>query len=429
MRRLGLALIALAVLAFPAAAHAAPSISGTLRYGTSPDGSAARNKLAVDFTVGEGDSVTRLELFPKVSSGTAANPQTTAGGSCFATDQHSGVICNFSPGLPPGTSGTLTFDLPQDYPAGGGAQLTARSGGVSPDQTRSVDLGGPAEPTPGGGGGSTPPPQSGADLSVAFAETDARHETFFPPLAAALAQRGTAYQVGLHVRVHVPNAGPDPAVETRVFLDPPSLPQGSAPIYGIYWLPGAVSPCLAAQPIQQVTDRSTVRCSTLRRGLYGDFSLFYALGGTGRVAQSITAGSDTSDPRAANNTVLLDFVVTDIPDANANPFSAIPAEGVPLFRGRAKAATAVDVAIRRDRAGAGAAATCTWVRDIRSRLARRGCTEPPWLRASGTRSWRLRFARPLPRGSYTLLARARRPGLMEISFSARDRNLVKFRVR
>ena len=58
-----------------------------------------------------------------------------------------------------------------------------------------------------------------------------------------------------------------------------------------------------------------------------------------------------------------------------------------------------------------------------------GCTGRRWLRADGTRRWRLRLGKALRPGRYVLFSRATiRAGFAEARFSAADRNRVEFRV-
>jgi hypothetical protein len=64
-----------------------------------------------------------------------------------------------------------------------------------------------------------------------------------------------------------------------------------------------------------------------------------------------------------------------------------------------------------------------------TRFKQRSCSRPIWLRASGTRSWRLTLKSSLPRGRYVAFSRATiRAGFREGSFTARDRNKVSFSV-
>jgi hypothetical protein len=91
----------------------------------------------------------------------------------------------------------------------------------------------------------------------------------------------------------------------------------------------------------------------------------------------------------------------------------------------------VEVAILR-RGGTG----CRWVGSyrggFRTRKAGRGhaCDRPVWLAARGTHAWRLTLGRRLPRGRYTLLARAlQSEGLAENRFTRAGRNRIGFRIR
>jgi hypothetical protein len=134
-------------------------------------------------------------------------------------------------------------------------------------------------------------------------------------------------------------------------------------------------------------------------------------------------------------------------DSSANT----PREPVTGFSGKARAASAssgqaraaqtslnrrirqlrrVDVAVLRT-----SSRKCTWLKNRRGRFVRRApragsCNRPVWLRAKGTRRWRYRLAKQLPRGRYRLYSRATsKAGISEGSFSRRDRNRVAFRVR
>lgn len=77
---------------------------------------------------------------------------------------------------------------------------------------------------------------------------------------------------------------------------------------------------------------------------------------------------------------------------------------------------------------------CAWLAstelEFKTTRARGGsCDRGRWLKASGTRKWRLKLARRWPPGSYTLFSRAvNRGGVHETRFSRRDRNFVTFTI-
>jgi hypothetical protein len=90
----------------------------------------------------------------------------------------------------------------------------------------------------------------------------------------------------------------------------------------------------------------------------------------------------------------------------------------------------VEVAIRRV-----SGRRCLWLRNKRGSFRRikavRGkCNRGIWLRARGTRRWRLKLRRPLPPGKYVAYSRAvNRAGAHERRFSRADGNLLTFRAR
>lgn len=86
----------------------------------------------------------------------------------------------------------------------------------------------------------------------------------------------------------------------------------------------------------------------------------------------------------------------------------------------------VDVAVRR-------VGGCRWLAGVSGRLrtrTARTCDRPVWLRARGTRSWRLVLSRRLPAGRYLVRSRTTiGVGFREARFSGPDGNLRSFRVR
>lgn len=95
----------------------------------------------------------------------------------------------------------------------------------------------------------------------------------------------------------------------------------------------------------------------------------------------------------------------------------------------------VEVALVRASGGARAArARCAWLAPngkLRTMRRTRGrCLTPVWVPAKGTRRWRLRLRRKLPKGSYVLYSRAiSRAGAPENRYSKRDRNRLALRLR
>jgi hypothetical protein len=74
---------------------------------------------------------------------------------------------------------------------------------------------------------------------------------------------------------------------------------------------------------------------------------------------------------------------------------------------------------------------CSWLASASGRRFTPGsCTTArTWVRAAGTRSWRLELDRPLPPGRYVAYSRATiAAGFREGSFTGADRNRIAFRV-
>ena len=94
--------------------------------------------------------------------------------------------------------------------------------------------------------------------------------------------------------------------------------------------------------------------------------------------------------------------------------------------------TRVDVAVLMRQADG---EQCHWLANDKLEFARRSarngrCDAAIWLRADGTRRWRLELARRWPPGTYTLYSRAvNRAGVREREFSKKDKNAVTFTVR
>jgi len=410
-----------------AAAEAAPSISGSLRFGTNDDGSAARNKLVVDFTIGQGDDAARVEAFPNVSSGPASEITTTGpGGSCFATDEHSGVICNFSPALTPGAGASIAFTLPQNYPAGGGLRLGARAPSGEPGQP--VDVPGPAEPS---GGGTTPPPSAtGADLALDLIGPDGGNGPF-----AALPGQRVSYTL------RVTNVGDS------------ASPGGLA----VFQLDGAdVDDSRWDTP--SCGGHTERLCTMTLFGLAPGESREHPMIAVEILAffpslgeRTLTASLSRPDgQRGANSDTHVTKFEFGAPRNDSNARCPARSRGtaakaracvLPRRAARALSGTAsgdvakVEVALVRASGGARTAARrCQWLTTsgrLASRPPRGGrCLTPVWLKASGTRSWKLRLRRPLPAGSYVLYSRAvDAAGAPEAKFSAADRNRLALALR
>jgi hypothetical protein len=114
--------------------------------------------------------------------------------------------------------------------------------------------------------------------------------------------------------------------------------------------------------------------------------------------------------------------------------SSSPGQGTRKGRRGRLGVERVDVAILRS-----GGKSCRWVASAGGNLQtvpatkagrRKVCDAPVWVAATGTRHWRLKLMRKLPKGSYTLITRAvLADDLAENAFSAKDRNRIRFRVR
>lgn len=153
-----------------------------------------------------------------------------------------------------------------------------------------------------------------------------------------------------------------------------------------------------------------------------------------RVRMQFRASADADVETANDNAVLSPLIVgvgdTDArrPGSRARRVSGRARRGRgPIARRRLRV-TRVHVAVRR------LGGRCRWLASKRGRLRKgsgRRCNRPVWLRAEGIRRWSLALDSPLPRGSYLLYSRATiaAGGFREASFSARDRNRIRFRIR
>jgi hypothetical protein len=151
------------------------------------------------------------------------------------------------------------------------------------------------------------------------------------------------------------------------------------------------------------------------------------LGSRLRVVLSAAADRDVD---TSNNLATVRPVVVGVGD------SRIRAAGSRRFAGsasgspsdlsrRARRVAHVDVAVRRL-----GGKRCNWLASaVRRTFARRSCSRPVWLRATGRRAWRLQLRGALPAGRYVAFSRATiGAGFHEASFTARDGNRVGFRV-
>jgi hypothetical protein len=149
----------------------------------------------------------------------------------------------------------------------------------------------------------------------------------------------------------------------------------------------------------------------------------------GRRARMVFRAAAESDVEKANDSAVVSPLIVGVGDTNARRPSRAR-----RFSGRAKGGrgpvsrrrlrvTRVHVAVRRLGPG------CRWLASRSGRLRKGRCSRPVWVRAAGTRRWRLGLSRSLPRGRYELRSRATiAAGFREASFSARDRNRIVFRV-
>lgn len=141
--------------------------------------------------------------------------------------------------------------------------------------------------------------------------------------------------------------------------------------------------------------------------------------------------------RTASATLTVSNADSNMTSANRNGAAGTAGGGRarPTRTNRASAAAAsriakVEVAVHRRGRG------CQWLKNLDARFKRvkpgasRRCDRPIWLKAKGTVRWRFSLKRRLPRGEYTFLSRATdRAGIFEPSFTSRDRNRRKVKVR
>jgi hypothetical protein len=173
---------------------------------------------------------------------------------------------------------------------------------------------------------------------------------------------------------------------------------------------------------QSVTDEMEVR---VRRGTP-----------VGRAATIAFTALDPAELLAVDNTLTSRPMVVRAGDSSARRptgrrrFSGTAKDGRARgVRKRSLKVARVEIAVRK--AGKG----CRWLSDSGGDLrkvtpGRRGaCDEPVWVRATGTRDWRLKVRRALPKGRYTLFSRAvTANGVAEGRFGFKDGNKLRFRL-
>lgn len=142
------------------------------------------------------------------------------------------------------------------------------------------------------------------------------------------------------------------------------------------------------------------------------------------------------DVNPANDTATISARVVRVGDSSirargARGVSGTARGGKGKLSAKRLRVSGVDVAILRKR-GAG----CRWLASAKAtfkttKAGRKGkCDTRRWVRAAGTKRWRLRFSKALPPGRYVVFSRARiGAGFAEASFTAKDRNRVELRVR
>jgi hypothetical protein len=126
------------------------------------------------------------------------------------------------------------------------------------------------------------------------------------------------------------------------------------------------------------------------------------------------------------------------PDAVIRSASATSVQGVTdapskggraVHRKRARGVVVKLVQVAIARMPSGRASSCAWLANRKGKFRRRACEEPLWLKATGTKQWRLSYKRLKP-GRYVVLARALgRNGLSADTFGrgARDSGILRVR--
>ena len=146
-----------------------------------------------------------------------------------------------------------------------------------------------------------------------------------------------------------------------------------------------------------------------------------------RVQVVLRAGA-TGDVNPANNAATVSPTVIGVGDSDvrrhgARGFSGIARNGTGAVDAKRLRPARVHVALMRK-----GGKSCSWLKSARGTFGR--CGARRWVRAKGTRHWRLRLAQALPPGRYVLFSRTTiGAGFSEASFSAKDRNRVEFRIR
>jgi hypothetical protein len=235
-----------------------------------------------------------------------------------------------------------------------------------------------------------------------------------------------------------PGAQTSPSVGLELGGDPIELelPGGICDLIGP--ASGLATNCLAAVP-PLVGGRTRPQA----------FSAFYQARGLRSGTFEAEVGlpcTDADELRCANNSQSRTLRVVASPDSRIRAVSSRRFSGRSRGRSGGRRVRRVQIALLRLRRGTSAfkglteplaagRRRCLWLASRRGRFRRlpatgRSCNRPLWLRARGGRRWSFRLARPLRPGTYVVYSRAiNRAGASEQSFTARDRNRRRFRVR
>jgi hypothetical protein len=155
----------------------------------------------------------------------------------------------------------------------------------------------------------------------------------------------------------------------------------------------------------------------------------------GTRAPIVLRASARDDVDAANDATTVRARVVGVGDSDvrkrgARGFSGVAGGGSGTRKRKPLRATRVDVALLRKQGE-----HCAWLRSARGGFkagkprAGAGCSGRQWVRAEGTRRWRLRLAEQLRRGRYVVFSRVTIAAVFpEARFSTADRNRVEFRV-
>lgn len=418
--------LALAIAPSEASQDGAPQVSASLAY----DGE-SRSRLVLSYTVGGSVSVRRLQIILKQPAGSMTVSGSSPAASCstFMAGDTPGANCDFPGDVAPGTSGTLLFDLPGPYTENGGADLRAYpSGSGAPGNP--VDVGGPAEPSSGGGQTQS----KAADLTLEMAAAvvpDSRaaglvivDDRGYDQLGVP---DGVTDLVWVTIRTIARNNGPDRAEGISIAIDPPVVPSTS----GEKWVISHDCPPFRDFRIQGILTPATLECGSLAPTLFTEpFYSRILIWGPGVVSQSATVRATTRDPGPAVNTASAELQLADLPDTTTTKLLPLP-DGLRL-RGGAQRVRSMYLAVQKGSGtvGRSAAAGCRWLKRPSGGFVKDpgACDAPRWLKAKGTRRWRLALP-SLPPGRYVAYARARRGALSEASFDKRDGNKLAFRVK